>query len=66
MAVMADQTGTSDPLRGLSDILANNRAGPGESTLTLAQIISAYSSLTRLPLSAGTGADVDVLQTDCH
>jgi hypothetical protein len=44
MAVMADQTGTSDPLRGLSDILANNRAGPGESTLTLAQLISAYSS----------------------
>ena len=40
----ADEFGTSDPTKNLSDVVGHNRAGPGESTLTLAELISAYSS----------------------
>jgi hypothetical protein len=38
----ADRFGTSDPARSLSDVLAGNRAGPGESRLTIEQLINSY------------------------
>jgi hypothetical protein len=38
----ANLSGTSDPARSLSDVLAGNRAGPGESRLTIEQLINSY------------------------
>src|SRR5580692_819178 len=39
---MADDFGTSDSARNLSEVVSQNRAGPGESNLTLDELISAY------------------------
>jgi hypothetical protein len=38
----ADRSGTSDPARSLSDLLAGNRAGPGEARLTIEQLVRSY------------------------
>lgn len=39
----ADAHGTSDPDLTLEEVLADNRAGPNEETLTLEQIIDQYA-----------------------
>jgi hypothetical protein len=39
----ADESATSDPTRNLSEVVDQNRAGPGESNLSLDELISAYS-----------------------
>ena len=39
----ARRDGTSDPSQPLSEVLASNRAGPGEERLDVAAIISRYS-----------------------
>ena len=38
----ADDTGTSDPAAPLDALLASNRAGPGESQLSLDEIVRQY------------------------
>ena len=40
---VADEGGTSDHGRTLAEVVRHNRAGPGESTLTLPELIRAYS-----------------------
>jgi hypothetical protein len=40
---VADESGTSDPARTLTEVVSHNRAGPGESTLTLPELIRAYA-----------------------
>lgn len=40
----AELSGTSDPQRDLADVIASNRAGPGETHLEPEEIITAYSS----------------------
>jgi hypothetical protein len=40
---VADKGGTSDPTRTLAEVVKHNRAGPGEATLTLPELIRAYS-----------------------
>jgi hypothetical protein len=42
LVALPDTTGTSDPHLTLEDLLANNRAGVGESTLTLSEIRALY------------------------
>ena len=44
MLATVDRTGSSDPTRPLADVLAENRAGPGETWLSVEEIVRAFTA----------------------
>jgi hypothetical protein len=44
LVTTVDRTGSSDPARPLAEVLAENRAGPGETWLSMEEIVQAFAA----------------------